>query len=162
MGPKDQDSSCVQCSVGDWTLPSLLFFHIWGRMRSSWGGSWSWRPGERLKGYFLIECKGLGIVEGNIKIDFSAECLFRKCYLWVFKWIIFIFRNFLEEFSLSHLNVEVSFIGTPFWSLVDQHFCLLFLVIANFRFPNQTLGTFWEVWPRGHVQKAGSAWRDCS
>lgn len=54
------------------------------------------RPKERLKGRFLIEHKGFGIVKGNIKIDFPAKCLFRKCYLWVFKWIIFIFRNFPE------------------------------------------------------------------
>ena len=58
------------------------------------------RPKERLKGHFLIECKGLGIVKGNIKIDFPAKCLFRKCY-WVFNWIIFIFRNFSEGIRLE-------------------------------------------------------------
>lgn len=59
------------------------------------------RPKERLKGYFLIEHKGVGIVKGNIKIDFPTKCLFRKCYLWVFKWIIFIFRNFSEGIGLE-------------------------------------------------------------
>lgn len=39
----------------------------------------------KVKGSSLSRTRGFGIVEGNTEIDFFAECLFRKCYLWVFK-----------------------------------------------------------------------------
>jgi hypothetical protein len=63
----------------------------------------------------------------------------------VFKWIIFIFRNFSGGIGLESFKCEVSFIGTPadlWWPNILAYS----IVIANFRFPSKKQGSAQRDW----------------